>query len=74
MFPAYSYFKSLRKNVVYDTLENILQFMTPYMIDFIVILDIVWLKVVNCNRQVINDKKSLNVQHDYNQSLWTSHM
>ncbi len=52
------------KNVVYDTLEKILQFMTPYMIDVIVILHIVWLKVVNCNRQVIKDKKSLNVQHD----------
>jgi hypothetical protein len=38
--------------------------MIPYMIDFVVILNIVWLKVVSRNKQVTKDKKSLNVQCD----------
>jgi hypothetical protein len=37
--------------------------MTPYIIDFVVILDIIWLKAHSCNRQVAKDKQSLNVQH-----------
>ncbi len=56
--------KNWEKNVVYDTLKKNLQSMIPYLIDFVVILNIIWLKVVNCNRQVTMDKKSLHVQHD----------
>jgi hypothetical protein len=45
------------------SLEEIIKFMTPYMIEFIVILDIIRLRGPSCDRWVVKDKKSLNVQH-----------
>jgi hypothetical protein len=47
-----------------DSLEEIIKFITSHMIDFVIISNIIWLKVFNCNRQMSKDKKSLNVWHD----------
>jgi hypothetical protein len=30
--------------------------MTPYMIDFVVILEIIWLKALSCNGWITKDK------------------
>jgi hypothetical protein len=38
------------------SLEEIFKSMTPYMTDFVVILDIYDLKTLSCNRQVAKDK------------------
>jgi hypothetical protein len=38
--------------------------MTQYMINFVVILDIIWLKAMSCNKWMTKDKKLLNVWHD----------
>jgi hypothetical protein len=39
-----------------EPLEEILKSMTPYMIDFIVILDIYDLEALSCNRRIAKDK------------------
>jgi hypothetical protein len=44
------------------SLEKILKSMIQYMIAFVVILNIIWIKTVSCNGQITNDKKSLNVR------------
>jgi hypothetical protein len=38
--------------------------MTQYMIDFVIISYIIWLRGINHDRWVIKDKKSLNVWRD----------
>ncbi len=40
------------------------KFMIPYMAKFVVISNIIWLKAFSHDEQVVQDKKSLNVQHD----------
>jgi hypothetical protein len=37
-------------------LEEILKSMTSYMIDFVVIVDSIWLKALNCNGWIAKDK------------------
>ncbi len=38
------------------SLKEILKSMTPYMIDFVVILEIIWLKALSCNGWITKDK------------------
>jgi hypothetical protein len=43
-------------NVRFNTLEEIIKSMILYMTDFVVILDIIWLKALSCNGWVAKDK------------------
>jgi hypothetical protein len=39
-----------------NSLEEILKSMTPYMIDFVIIFDIIWLKAFSCNKWIAKEK------------------
>ena len=47
-----------------NSVEENFKSMTPYMINFVVIIDIIWLKAFSCNGWITHDKKLLNVWHD----------
>jgi hypothetical protein len=52
---AKSYFYA-PPNVGFNTLEKIIKSMTLYLTNFVIILDIIWLKAFSCNEWVSNDK------------------
>jgi len=43
--------------------KTILKFKTPYMANFVIISNIIWSKALSHDEQVVQYKKSLNVQH-----------